>query len=119
VNTLLYAGIAIVLGFQSVLFWLFSKTFAVFEGLLPPNRRLERFGRIFTLEVGLLVGGLCFLGGLGGSIYALLWWKHHGFGRLDYSTGLRLVIPSATLLAVGCQLVLSTFFLSILALRRR
>ena len=119
VHTLLYAGIGMILGFQSVLFWLFSHVFAVSEGLRPPIPRLERLGRLLTLEVGLLVGAVCFLTGLGGSIYALLWWKHQGFGRLDYSTGLRLVIPSATLLALGFQTVLSTFFVSILALKRR
>jgi glycosyltransferase involved in cell wall biosynthesis len=119
VHTLLYAGLAVILGLQAVLFWLFARVFAVSVGLLPPDPRLERWTRAISLEIGLLVGGLCFLGGLGGSIYAVLWWGNRSFGQLDYSSTLRLVIPSATLLAVGFELLLGSFFLSILGMKRR
>jgi hypothetical protein len=119
VHTLLYAGLAVIVGLQSVLFWLFARVFAVSVGLLPSDPRLDRWTRILTLEIGLLVSAVCLLTGLGGSIYAVLWWQHRAFGRLDYSSTLRLVIPSATLLAVGFELLLSSFFLSILGMKRR
>ena len=41
------------------------------------------------------------------------------FGRLDYASTMRLVVPGATLTALGFQTVLSSFFTSILGLRRR
>ena len=42
-----------------------------------------------------------------------------GFGNLDYPTTMRWVIPGATLTALGFQTLLSSFFVSILGMRRR
>jgi hypothetical protein len=39
------------------------------------------------------------------------------FGRLDYRETMKLVIPGATLTALGFQTVLSSFFVSILGMR--
>ncbi len=119
VHTLLYAAMALVVGFQGVVFAVFTKIFAVSEGLLPPDPRLARLFRYVTLETGLLAGGLLLLGGLAGSVYALHVWSGRAFGPLDPSRMLRLIIPSVTALMLGGEAVLSSFFLSILGLRRR
>ena len=119
VHTLLYAAMALVVGFQGVVFAVLTKVFAVSEGLLPPDARLSRLFRYVTLETGLLAGGLLLLGGLGGSVYALHVWSGRAFGPLDPSRMLRLIIPSVTALMLGGEAVLSAFFLSILGLRRR
>jgi hypothetical protein len=119
VHTLLYAAMAVLIGFQSALFAVFSKMFAIGEGLLPEDARLSRLFRILTLETGLLAGGVLGALGLAGSIYAFGFWSRHAFGALDPFQVLRLVIPSATALALGCQTILASFFLSILGLRRR
>ncbi len=119
VHTLLYAAMALVVGFQGVVFAVFTKIFAVSEGLLPEDPRLTRLFRYVTLETGLLVGGLLLLGGLAGSVYALHVWSGRAFGPLDPSRMLRLIIPSVTALMLGGEAVLSSFFLSILGLRRR
>ncbi len=71
VNTLVYAGSAIVLGFQSVIFAVFTKSFAINEGLLPEDPRITRLFEVITLEVGLVVGVLMVLLGFGLSIYSL------------------------------------------------
>ena len=72
-----------------------------------------------TLEVGLIVGIVLVLLGLAGSIYAVGYWDVHSFGNLNPSRTLRIVIPAVTFLTLGCQILLSSFFLSILGLRRR
>jgi hypothetical protein len=41
VHTLLYAGMAVLLGFQSVVFAFLTKVFAVSEGLMPEESQLE------------------------------------------------------------------------------
>jgi hypothetical protein len=46
-------------------------------------------------------------------------WRMTGFGSLDYGRTMRLVIPGATLTALGFQTILSSFFVSILGMRRR
>ncbi len=119
VHTLLFASLAIICGYQSVLFAVFTKVFAIGEGLLPLDRRMERAFAHVTLEKGLMLGVLAMMGGLvllGG---AVVQWRARRFGDLDYEHTMRWVIPGVMLTALGFQTLLSSFFLSILGLRRR
>jgi len=119
VHTLVYAAAAVLIGFQTVLFALFTKIFAINEGLLPEDPRLNRVFRVVTLEVGLALGALLLIAGLSGSVWALAVWDATGFGALDPgSLAMRIVIVSATAIALGFQTILSSFFFSILGLRR-
>jgi len=52
-------------------------------------------------------------------LLAINQWRLAHFGPLDYATTMRLVIPGATLTALGFQTLLSSFFVSILGLQRR
>lgn len=120
VHTLVYAAMLLVVGFQTMLFAAYTKIFAINEGLLPPDRRLDRAFTVLTLEVGLIVGAMLLLSGLGGSALALGVWRSTSFGALDASAlTMRIVIVSSTAIALGVQVVLSSFFFSILGLRRR
>jgi glycosyltransferase involved in cell wall biosynthesis len=119
VHTLLYAFVFILLGFQLVAFAMFSKVFAITEGLLPEDPRLNRAFRWIRLETGLAVGALLVLAGLAGSIFAVSGWAESRFGALDPGHMLRIVMPAVFALSLGVQIVTSSFFLSILGLRRR
>ena len=119
IHTLLYAAIMIIIGFQAILFAVFTKIFAITEGLLPEDPRLNKLFRFITLETGLLVGSALLLVGLAGSLYAVGVWGMRSFGPLDTSRTLRSIIPPATALVLGSQIVLSSFFLSVLGLKRR
>jgi hypothetical protein len=119
VHTLLYAFVSVLLGYQFVAFAVFTKVFAISEGLLPEDPRLNRVFRHVTLEVGLAVGALLVVLGIGGSIFAVSDWAKESFGALDLSHSLRVVMPSVFSLTLGVQIVCSSFFLSILGLRRR
>lgn len=119
VHTLLYSAISIIVGFQAVNFAVFTKIFGITEGLLPEDPRLNRVFRVVNLEVGLVVGFGGILAGLIGSIYAFTHWGGRSFGPLDPTQTLRVIIPACLSLALGCQTVLSSFFLSVLGLGRR
>jgi glycosyltransferase involved in cell wall biosynthesis len=118
-HTLLFSSLAVMLGYQSVLFAVCAKTYAINEGLLPKDPRFDRLFKAIYLEVGLVVGALAFLAGLVLLGAAVLQWKAANFGRLDYAVTMRWVIPGATLTALGFQTVLFSFFLSILGMKRR
>jgi hypothetical protein len=60
-----------------------------------------------------LCGGIVLL------LAAINEWRLHNFGPLDYAYTMRLVIPGATLTALGFQTMLSSFFISILRMHRR
>jgi glycosyltransferase involved in cell wall biosynthesis len=119
VHTLLYAAVFVLLGFQAIAFAVFTKLFAISEGLHPPDPTLDKAFRYITLEVGLLAGALLILAGLGVSVYAVGFWQSRHFGPLDYAQTLRLVIPASLFLTLGGQTVFASFFLSVLGLRRR
>jgi glycosyltransferase involved in cell wall biosynthesis len=116
IHTLLVAGFLALLGYQLVLFAVFTKIFAIRIGLHPPHPVLDTMFRYITLEVGLLAGALMVLGGIVGLVLAVLSWRAVGFGSLNPSLTMREVIPAVVLLAIGTQTVFASFFLSILSI---
>ena len=118
-HTLLFASLAIISGYQSVSFAIFAKTFAIVEGLLPADARVERFRRLVTLERGLLAGAAAAALGLWLLLRAVAEWRMRHFGSLDYAETMRLVVPGVTVSVLGFHTILGCFFLSLLDLRRR
>jgi glycosyltransferase involved in cell wall biosynthesis len=119
IHTLLFGAMAILLGFQSAIFATFTKVFAISEGLLPEDPRLTRMFRYATLEVGLIVGFLLILAGAGAWVLGLEYWRTQQFGALDSEKTLRIVIPGMVCFTLGFQVILSSFFLSVLGMSRR
>jgi hypothetical protein len=118
-HTLLFSSLAILCGYQSILFSIFAKTFAVSEGLMPEEERLTRFFELVNLERGLVIALAALVTGLVLLLLAVNQWRSAGFGDLDYAISMRYVIPGVTLTALGFQTILSSFFVSILGTRRR
>ena len=118
VHTLFFCAIGVLVGFQAMLFAVFGQTFAVSEGLLPAGRGMDKIARLFNMEIWLSVGALLFLVGLGGAINSMVVWERHDFGALVPSQLMRVAIPAGLAMALGCQTMLSAFFLELLRLRR-
>jgi glycosyltransferase involved in cell wall biosynthesis len=119
VSTLLFATLAALVGYQSIVFAVSVQAFGVSEGLLPRGGMIKRLLEASSLERGLVVGALLALGGmilLGAAVYQ--WWSV-GFGDLVYPEVLRLVIPGTMLTALGVQTVLASFFLALLGIHRK
>lgn len=119
VHTMLYAAMTMIVGYQAVVFSLFTKVFAISEGLLPADRRLNQLFRYITLESGLACGFLLLLVSAGITLYAFSDWSLRMFGPLDPEKTLRLLIPAVSAFLLGSQTVLSSLFLSVLGLRTR
>jgi len=116
IHTLLLAGFGCLIGYQLVLFALFTKVFAMRQGFHPPNRTYTTMFRYVTLESGLVAGALMFVLGTAGAIVSVLSWRASGFGALDPRVTMREIIPAAVLLTLGVQTVFASFFLSILGI---
>ena len=118
-NTQLACSMAVLAGFQLITFAAFTKVFAIAEGLLPEDPRLTRLTEHHRmLEFGLLAGCLLIVTGLGLFGLGFIHWRRLSFGELPISEGLRYVIPAVTLITLGVQIIFSSFFLSVLGLRR-
>jgi glycosyltransferase involved in cell wall biosynthesis len=118
-HSLLVASLVILIGHQCLFFGLYAKVFSCREGLLPPDSRVDRFFGFFTLEKGLLVSGLAVLGGTGLIGWVAAGWALDGFGPLDYTRSMRIVIPGVTLIALGVQTTLSSLMISIMSLAKK
>ncbi|HZS57736.1 MAG TPA: glycosyltransferase family 2 protein [Gemmatimonadaceae bacterium] len=119
VSTLLFASLGFIAGYQSIVFAILTKVFAIVEGLLPPDPRIDRFVRIVELERGLIIGVLTGTTGIVLLLIAIWQWRDTGFGPLNYEVTLRWVIPGVTLAVLGLQTILASFYLRILQLGRR
>src|SRR5208337_138702 len=119
IHTLFFAATGCLVGLQAVLLAVFGKTFAIAEGLLPPDRKMDKVLRFFNLEAWLAIGFLLAVVGLGGAVFSVVLWQRHGFGALNPTRVMRTAIPSGLSLAMGFQIMLSSFFLSLLRMGRK
>ena len=104
------------LGYQIVTTGLFAKTYSHAARLYAPDRTLRGLLRYFSLERGLLLGGVLFLAGFFIDAAILLRWLASGRETHD---AVRPALQASTLMIIGAQTVFSSFFLSMLAVPRR
>ena len=119
VHTLLYCAAAVVVGFQLVSFAIFGKMLAIATRLHPRKPKLEALFAKFPLEWSLVFGAALLLVGLGTTGLALTRWAGTEFGNLDPFRVMRLVVPAVLSLILGCQIVFSSFYFSLLQLQCR
>jgi hypothetical protein len=100
INALAYACAAVLVGVQMVLLGGLATLYARAQGMA----RVERLGPLLAamrLETSVAIGLSLILLGLAGSIAAIREWGSLGFGQLDPRGTIRIVLPSATLVALG------------------
>jgi glycosyltransferase involved in cell wall biosynthesis len=117
IHTMLYAGGAVILGVQLVLFSLLARAIGVLKSVLPMSASLARFLRVFTLERGILLGLLLGLAGFALAAYSVMSWAHARLGALDPAAVMRVAIPSVTLIITGAELIFSSFLLEFIDVR--
>jgi glycosyltransferase involved in cell wall biosynthesis len=118
IHTLLYAAVAVIIGVQSIQFWIFAKIYGMREGIMPLDPWFSSLtAMVVRLEYGLIAGGILLLVGLGLGVCAIGYWGGVGFGALNPERTMRLVIPSAVAIILAFQTVYGAFFVSVLDIR--
>lgn len=118
VHTLLYAAGAMVLGFQAMQFWAFTRIYGALDGVVPPDPWLARMTRNSVLEPALIAGGGLVLLGLALGAATVWIWGSAQFGALTTSAPMRLAIGSVTAMILGVQLAFAGFFVTVLEMLR-
>ncbi len=113
VQSLLAFATMTILGVQSLGLAVVSRSYAAHLGLLPRSRRIERVLARFTLEHGVVAGGVLVLAGVGFFVAAVLAWGSTGFGQLDVLSSIRIPIIGMVLMVTGFQLLLVSFTMSL------
>jgi len=119
VGTMVVASALVFLGYQSVLFALFTKTFAIRARFLPRDERIARFERVVSLEKTLVAGGAVALAGMVGVVLAFVRWADTDFGDLNTRNLVRLLVPSVMAVVLGAQTAFAGLFLNILRFEPR
>ncbi len=119
IDTLAYAIAAVLIGFQLLFFGVAAKVFATTEGLLPPDPAFERWFRFIKLETGLVAGALLALLGFVIALASIATWSRSGYGPLPPAAMMRRTLPAILCLTLGAEICFSSFFLSLLGLKRR
>jgi hypothetical protein len=117
VHYMVLGSLLTMLGYQIVTIGLFAKAYSHAARLYAQDRTLRGLMRYFSLERGLVGGGILFLAGFFIDCAAiLLRWLASGRETLD---AVRPALQASTLMIIGAQTVFSSFFLSMLAVPRR
>ncbi|TYB95281.1 glycosyltransferase family 2 protein [Micromonospora sp. WP24] len=116
VSTLVYACLMVLVGVQLVLFGGLAEIYGRQEKLVP-QQALDRWIRLLRLETSVTAGLLLLAVGVAGTIGAISYWGQDGFGNLDPQQTLRVVLPSATAIALGVVVLFSGLVGSLLTLR--
>jgi glycosyltransferase involved in cell wall biosynthesis len=119
VHSLLVVGIGAVVGFQLIVFGLFTRLYAMAEGLIPTAEQYFAFGRDVAPTIAFWGGLVSFLSGAVLLGVTTLRWFSAGFPDLDYAVTMRMVIPAVTLIAIGAQAVFAGLFLGLITLHRQ
>ena len=113
IHTLFACIAAILLGTQITQLGIFARAFAATH-LGETDRLIERARVRLRLEHGLVFGAVLLAAGLAIVLSILVAWAVQGFGALahEYATAI-----GFTLVAVGAQVILGSFFLGLLTMR--
>jgi hypothetical protein len=119
IHTFTVACVAVLIGVQAVSFWIVARKFATVHELLPPSRRFASLLDALTLERMLLGGTIVAILGTVGVLFCTMRWAATGFGALEYSTLLRILVMSLTAIAIGVQLALTGFLSAIIEIPKQ
>jgi glycosyltransferase involved in cell wall biosynthesis len=119
VQTMLFGSLFITCGYQAILFFILTKTFAISEKLHPTSERFVRFNHRINLERGLMFSLVAVCAGLFLLGVVMYDWKSVNFGDLNLTYTLRLVIPGVMLASLGFESILFSFFIGVLRLPRK
>lgn len=106
----LFAGLFLI-SFQFVIFYALTKIYATNQGLIPRKKSYDKLFLYFNLERGLIIGFLITFVGI---IFYYIGFKEEveTFNRI-----LKIIVPSITIIVLGVQIILFSFFFSILGLK--
>lgn len=115
IHPMIFGGMLAIAGFQTIVFGLFTKTYAVVTRFEDRNVVVSFLARHFTLERAAVFGSLVLGVGLLLGLRILYKWLSSGLGEI---VAIRSGILGLTLAVVGLQIIFSAFFLSILGIEK-
>lgn len=114
-HVLLFGTLALILGYTLVVFDVLAKAFSMGAGLARPDRWLSVLLRAFSLERGLLLGGVLVAAGTAVEATVIVEWVRAGYGELRE---VRAVVVGMAAMVLGAQTIFASFLVSLMLIRR-
>ena len=111
--SILFALMTIV-GVQAMAFGAFARTYSKSVGFDRPSRLSDWVERDFSLERGLITGGVFFVAGLAVDVGILIAWVDRSMGALD---AIKPALFAMSFMAIGAQVLFASFFLSLFRIK--
>lgn len=115
-HVLVFASAICILSYQLLNLGIFAHAFAIKQGFLKYDKITLFFQRHFKLERGIILGIFLFLIGFMINLSIFIEWFFKKFGDLHRISE---SILAMTLLVIGLQTIFSSFFISLLFLKRK
>ena len=116
IHFIAFASVTTILFYQVLNLGIYAHTYAIKERLLKYDSFTLFFQRHFSLEKGLLLGIIFFISGFLINLSIFIEWFSKHFGALYR---IRESILAMTLLVIGLQTIFSSFFISLLFLKKK
>lgn len=116
VHTMLFAALAVILGYQTLWLWAYAKIHGWTSHLLPADTFSLRVFDYLNLERGLIAGFVMLFIGLGLNVWLMCQWWGENLGPLDVRYTLRFAIWGMLLMVLGVQTIYGSFFVSMLGM---
>jgi len=117
-NTYFISVGTFLVGTQTVLLSMLARIFSTNYGILPKSKSISWFDKKFTLERGILLGGILIFTALIGFGILFINWTGSGFRNLNSGSSLRITGLFILTLSSGIQILFASFFASILQASR-
>jgi len=112
-NTIMLGSLGMILGFQTLVMWLFAKEYSFIEGYTRKAEFFKKFYKYCNLERGIILGVLLFAAGLAINFYFL----PQGFNYAGSLIATKWFFSGFMMIIFGIQIVLASFFISLLGLK--
>ncbi|MDD5155284.1 MAG: glycosyltransferase family 2 protein [Candidatus Omnitrophica bacterium] len=116
IHVVVFGSVICILSYQIINLGIYAHTYAIKQGFLKYDKLTFLFQRHFSLERGIILGAILFLSGLLINILILIEWFSRDLGALYR---IRESILAMTFLVIGLQTVFSSFFISLLFLKKK
>ncbi|MFH1397405.1 MAG: glycosyltransferase family 2 protein [Candidatus Omnitrophota bacterium] len=116
IHPMVFASVISILSYQILNLGIYAHTYAIRERFLKYDKFTLFFQHYFTLEKGLILGMVLFLIGSTINLLIFIEWFSKNFGALYR---IRESILAMVMLVIGLQTIFSSFFISLLFLKRK
>lgn len=110
----LFFALMTIVGFQALVFGVFARTYSKSVGFDKASRLSDWVEKDFSLERGLVTGGLFFIAGLAVDVGIFFEWVNRSMGTLD---AIKPALFAMSFMAIGAQMLFAAFFLSIFRIK--